>query len=83
MQNEYQLRLKDLTMNEKIKELTEKFTAELDVDKTKFELLLQEKNEQEMEYEEKLRQAEERHQVGRTQLEACMNLMTLIHPKLH
>ena len=63
MQNEYQLRLKDLAMNEKVKELTEKFTAELDVDKTKFDSLLQEKNEQELEYEEKMKQVEEKHQV--------------------
>ena len=62
MQNEYQLRLKDLAMNEKVKELTEKFTAELDVDKTKFDTLLQEKNEQELDYEEKMKQYEEKHQ---------------------
>ena len=41
-----------------IKDLTDKFQSELDGDKTKFELLLQEKNEQEMEYEEKLKQSE-------------------------
>ncbi len=62
MQNEYQLRLKDLAMNEKVKELTEKFTAELDVDKTKFDTLLQEKNEQELDFEEKMKQFEEKHQ---------------------
>uniref|UniRef100_A0A061RT72 Wd repeat-containing protein 65-like n=2 Tax=Tetraselmis sp. GSL018 TaxID=582737 RepID=A0A061RT72_9CHLO len=61
MQNEYQLRLKDLNHNEKLKEINDKFTAELESEKQKFELLLQEKNEQEMEYEEKLRVAEERH----------------------
>ena len=61
MQNEYQLRLKDLNTNERIKDLTEKFTHELETDKAKFELLLQEKNEMEMEYEEKLKQSEERH----------------------
>mmetsp|Transcript_22834 Transcript_22834/g.63112 ORF Transcript_22834/g.63112 Transcript_22834/m.63112 type:complete len:1547 (+) Transcript_22834:150-4790(+) len=63
MQTEYQLRLKDLHLQEKTKELTEKFTSEVDVDRQKFELLLAEKNEQEMEYEEKLKQAEERSQV--------------------
>ena len=61
MQTEYQLRLKDLNMNEKIKDLTEKFQAELDEDKKTFEMLLQEKNEQEMEYEEKIKQIEENH----------------------
>ena len=62
MQTEYQLRLKDLHLQERVKELTEKFTSELEADRQKFELLLQEKNEQEMEYEEKLKQAEERSQ---------------------
>ncbi len=57
MQTEYQLRLKDLHLQERVKELTEKFTAELDADRQKFDLLLQEKNEQEMEYEDKLKQA--------------------------
>jgi len=69
MQNEYQLRLKDLAMNEKVKELTEKFTAELDVDKTKFDTLLQEKNEQELDYEEKMKQYEEKHQAQLTTLD--------------
>ncbi|DBA68566.1 TPA: hypothetical protein ACH3X2_013579 [Trebouxia sp. C0005] len=69
MQNEYQLRLKDLAMNEKVKELTEKFTAELDVDKTKFDTLLQEKNEQELDYEEKMKQFEEKHQAQLTTLD--------------
>lgn len=43
-------------MQERIKELTDKFSAELDTDRQKFELLLQEKNEQELEYEDKLKQ---------------------------
>ena len=42
---------------------TDKLTSEVDVDRQKFELLLAEKNEQEMEYEEKLKQADERSQV--------------------
>ncbi|GFH28055.1 uncharacterized protein HaLaN_26473, partial [Haematococcus lacustris] len=62
MQTEYQLRLKDLHLQERVKELTEKFSAELEADRQKFELLLTEKNEQEMEYEEKLKAAEERSQ---------------------
>jgi hypothetical protein len=41
---------------ERIKELTDKFNAELEADRQKFDLLLQEKNEQELEYEEKLKQ---------------------------
>ncbi|KAG1658747.1 hypothetical protein FOA52_000860 [Chlamydomonas sp. UWO 241] len=69
MQTEYQLRLKDLHLQERIKELTEKFTVELETDRQKFELLLAEKNEQEMEYEEKLKASEERSQQQLTTLD--------------
>ena len=47
--SEYQLRLKDMDANEKIKEVTEKFTQELEQDKNKYELLREEKNDMEME----------------------------------
>lgn len=63
MQTEYQLRLKDLHLQERVKELTERFSAEIEGDRHKYELLLQEKNEQEMEYEEKLKQNQDRSQV--------------------
>eukprot|EP00967_Tisochrysis_lutea_P077403 scaffold105095_cov27-Tisochrysis_lutea.AAC.1 len=70
MQNEYQLRLKDLNFTEKLKETTEKFNAELDADKKNYELLLQSKNDMEMEYEEKIKQLEERHGQQMQALEA-------------
>jgi hypothetical protein len=50
---------------------TEKFTAELEADRQKFELLLAEKNEQEMEYEEKLKAAEERTQAQLSALDTA------------
>lgn len=43
-------------LQEKVKELHDKFNSELEADRQKFDMLLQEKNEQEVEYEEKLRQ---------------------------
>eukprot|EP00741_Cyanophora_paradoxa_P020094 tig00021234_g19395.t1 len=70
MQNEYQLRLKDLNYNEKIKEITEKFTQELEADRQRHDHLLQEKNDMEMEYEEQKKQMEERHQQAIAQIEA-------------
>ena len=70
MQNEYQLRLKDLNMNEKIKEITEKFQSEIESDRARFDLTVQEKNEMEMEYEEKLKASRDRHQQQMQQLEA-------------
>lgn len=47
---------------ERVKELTDKFSGESEADRQKFEALLAEKNEMEMEYEDKLKQAEERSQ---------------------
>ena len=69
LQSEYQLRMKDMNMNEKIKDLTDRFTLELEQAQTKFELLLQEKNEQEMEFEERLRQTDEKNAKETRQLE--------------
>lgn len=63
MQNEYALRLKEVSMNERIRELTDKFSAEIEADRAKFDQLLQEKNELEMSAEDNARRTEERHQV--------------------
>lgn len=41
MQTEYQLRMKDLTLQEKLKEESDRHEAELDAEKRKFELLSQ------------------------------------------
>merc|ERR1711988_1305124 len=59
MQNDYQMRLKDLTHSDKIKEITEKYNMDLDDQRTKFEVLLQEKNDMEIDYEEKIKKIEE------------------------
>ena len=40
-QNEYQLRLKDMAQNEKIREMNDKFTAELEGSKLKLEAFVQ------------------------------------------
>lgn len=61
LHNEYQLRLKDMTYNENLKDLTEKFTQEIEMEKSKYEILREDKNDIEMEYEEKIKQLEEHH----------------------
>eukprot|EP00753_Platysulcus_tardus_P007913 PLAT15528.6.p1 GENE.PLAT15528.6~~PLAT15528.6.p1 ORF type:complete len:1283 (+),score=804.90 PLAT15528.6:80-3928(+) len=68
--NDYQLRLKEMGYGERIKEVTEKFTQELEQDRNKFELLREEKNDMEMEYEEKIKQMEEKHQQLLQEIEA-------------
>jgi cilia- and flagella-associated protein 57 len=55
LHNEYQLRLKDMNYAEKIKEVTEKFTQELDADKRKYNLLMEEKDDMKLEYDYKIK----------------------------
>jgi cilia- and flagella-associated protein 57 len=70
LHNEYQLRLKDMDYNEKIKEVTEKFTQDLEQHKNRYELLREEKNDLEMEEEEKIKHMEEAHLHKLQQIEA-------------
>ncbi|CAB1098865.1 unnamed protein product [Ectocarpus sp. CCAP 1310/34] len=69
LHNEYQLRLKDMNYSEKIKEITEKFTQDLEQSKNKFDLLREEKSDLEMEYEARLREMDEKHQHELQELE--------------
>ena len=61
MDNDYQLRLKDMQYQEKSKEVTNKFTSELQVDASRYSSLLEEKKQMELEYEEKLVDLEKKH----------------------
>ena len=61
MENEYQLRLKDMNYNEKIKELTEKFIQEMESLKTKNQVLKTEKDKEEAKHEEELGELMEKH----------------------
>ncbi|KAL7692512.1 putative quinoprotein alcohol dehydrogenase-like superfamily [Plasmopara halstedii] len=56
LHNEYQLRLKDLNYKEKIKEVSDKFTAELTQDRQRCTDMEIEKTEMENEYEKKMRE---------------------------
>ncbi|NWI19707.1 CFA57 protein, partial [Crypturellus soui] len=53
-ENAYQLRLKDMNCNEKIKEIKEIFTQEIDCLKTKHEILQAEKEKQELQHQYQL-----------------------------
>lgn len=61
MENEYQLRLKDMNYNEKIKELTEKFIQEMESLKTKNQVLKTEKDKSEAKHEEELQELLQKH----------------------
>ena len=52
--SEYQLRLKDMDANEKIKEVTEKFTQELEGGRSKYDMLQEEKEDMRLEYTYKI-----------------------------
>lgn len=54
--NEYQLRLHDMNYHEKLKEVSEKFNLNIQHDKSKIEMLRDEKVELEIEFDEKLQQ---------------------------
>lgn len=69
-QAEYQLHLKDMDHSEKIKEATEKFTQELEQDKNRYELLNEEKNDMEIEFEERIKQMAEKAHHDKQRMEA-------------
>eukprot|EP00929_Paragymnodinium_shiwhaense_P023266 TRINITY_DN1460_c0_g2_i1.p1 TRINITY_DN1460_c0_g2~~TRINITY_DN1460_c0_g2_i1.p1 ORF type:complete len:1226 (+),score=432.73 TRINITY_DN1460_c0_g2_i1:97-3774(+) len=60
-QIEFQLRHRESYHREEIAELAEKYTQEIDQERTKHELLREEKNDMEMEYEENIKSLQELH----------------------
>ncbi|KAJ7558943.1 hypothetical protein O6H91_04G062500 [Diphasiastrum complanatum] len=59
--NEYQMRLKDLAMNERIKALNEAFQHQIEESHLKYDKMLQQKNQEILDLEEKQIKAEEKH----------------------
>jgi len=68
-QNEYQLKIMEKTHEDQTKEMNLKFQQELEKENNKYEYLQTEKNEMEMDFEEKLRHQEERHTAAMQELE--------------
>lgn len=62
MENDYQLRLKDMNYNDKIKELTEKFIQEMESLKTKNQVLKTDKDKEESKHGEKTDELIEKQQ---------------------
>ena len=62
LENEYQLRLKDMNYNEKIKELTEKFTQEIEALKITRSVLKSDKEKEEVRHEEEMAEMRDKHQ---------------------
>ena len=73
MENEYQLRLKDMNYNEKIKELTEKFIQEMESLKTKNQVLRTDKDKEAARHEEDVGELLEKHSKELEDLESANN----------
>lgn len=73
MENEYQLRLKDMSYNEKMKELTEKFVQEMEALKLKNQLLKTEKEKQQAAFEEEITRIHDTHDREIVDLEQSNN----------
>jgi len=61
LHNDYNLRLKDMAYQERIREVEEKFGQDKDMMQHKLDKIKEESTELESEYEDKIRQMEERH----------------------
>ncbi|KAJ3172248.1 Cilia- and flagella-associated protein 57 [Geranomyces variabilis] len=73
MENEYQLRLKDMNFNEKIKEVTEKFMQEIEALKITSTVLRTDKEKEEVRHEEEMGEERERHARELSELETVHN----------
>ncbi|CAN0520182.1 unnamed protein product, partial [Ectocarpus sp. 12 AP-2014] len=61
LNNEYQLRLKDMNYKEKTREITDKFTVEVEMDRRCYGELLDERKNMELTYEERIAQLQDQH----------------------
>ncbi|XP_048207026.1 cilia- and flagella-associated protein 57 isoform X2 [Perognathus longimembris pacificus] len=78
MENEYQLRLKDLNYSEKIKELTDKFIQEMESLKTKNQVLKTEKERQDIAHREYMEELLDKQSRELQDLECCNNQKLLL-----
>ncbi|XP_062849861.1 cilia- and flagella-associated protein 57 [Trichomycterus rosablanca] len=83
MENEYQLRLKDMDYSEKVKELTEKFIQQMELLKTQNQVLKSEKEKQEVALQEKLTEIMERHSKEQQDLESTTNQKLMLEYEKH
>merc|ERR1719482_2442161 len=77
-QIDFQLRHRDSYHKEKMSELEDKYGQEIEQERTKYELLREEKNDMEMEYEENFKNVEELHAKQTQDLEASFQHKMMI-----
>ncbi|XP_075472167.1 cilia- and flagella-associated protein 57 isoform X2 [Ascaphus truei] len=78
MENEYQLRLKDMNYNEKLKELTEKFIQEMEVLKTTNQILRGDSEKHDLKHQDDLVNLMEKHTSEVQDLESASNQKLLL-----
>nr|XP_055202500.1 cilia- and flagella-associated protein 57 isoform X4 [Gorilla gorilla gorilla]XP_055202504.1 cilia- and flagella-associated protein 57 isoform X4 [Gorilla gorilla gorilla] len=78
MENEYQLRLKDMNYSEKIKELTDKFIQEMESLKTKNQVLRTEKEKQDVYHHEHIEDLLDKQSRELQDMECCNNQKLLL-----
>ncbi|XP_027693938.1 cilia- and flagella-associated protein 57 isoform X3 [Vombatus ursinus] len=78
MENEYQLRLKDMNYTEKIKEVTDKFIQEMESLKTKNQVLRTEKEKQEVLHNNYVEELLEKQNRELQDIECCNNQKLLL-----
>ena len=64
MENEYQLRLKDVNFNEKIKEATDKFLQDIEALKISCTVLRTDKEKEEVRHDEEMSEIRRKHEVS-------------------
>ncbi|XP_036925516.1 cilia- and flagella-associated protein 57 isoform X2 [Sturnira hondurensis] len=78
MENEYQLRLKDMNYSEKIKELADKFMQEMESLKTKNQVLKTEKEKQDISHREHMDELLDKQSRELQDMECCNNQKLLL-----
>ncbi|KAM4604692.1 cilia- and flagella-associated protein 57 [Polymixia lowei] len=84
MENEYQLRLKDMNYNEKIKDLSEKLIQERESLKTKNQVMETEREKQELVHQDAIAEVTEKHSKELQELESTSNQKLMLeYEKYH
>ncbi|XP_034387977.1 cilia- and flagella-associated protein 57 [Cyclopterus lumpus] len=81
MENEYQLRLKDMNYNEKMKELSDKFTQQIESLKTMQQAMKTEMEKQEQEHQESSTEATVKHSLELKDLELSYSQKLIVEHK--
>ena len=76
-QNEYTVKINQKTHEDETKQLHESFEAQLQKEKNRYDYLLSEKNDMEMDFEEKSRHQEERQTAAMQELEGTYEMQLL------